>query len=109
MRGHSIHCCGYRPALEPFDETKCDCGYLAEQYDLAQQRITALEAVANWALSVEKENTDEWMRGMRAQFNGLMVRDGDTRRCGYNGQRLFLHDVPDNEAADENAISETQD
>lgn len=60
MRAHSIHCIGYRPAGQPFDETKCDCGYLAEKH----ARLTeAAKAVCDAALRVRHTRGRESVDG----------------------------------------------
>ena len=58
------------------------------------KKVEDLEAIAEWALSTRKENTDDWMRGLVAQFNGALIRDGDPRRCVYNGDYLLLRGQP---------------
>ncbi len=60
---------------------------------LAHERIERLEKALGYALTVETQNTPEWMTGFQAAIDRVLVADGDHRRCTFDGQQLRLRSV----------------
>lgn len=77
-----------RMAVAPRDVCPCE-----SERAIASQHIKSLEAVVEWAMTVEVANTDSWMKGLMAQVNGLLIRNGDARRCTFDGQQLRLRNL----------------
>jgi hypothetical protein len=66
---------------------------LENELAVANSRIESFEALASWAITTESVNTDSWMKGFMAQVNGHLIREGDARRCTYDGRELRLRNV----------------
>lgn len=66
---------------------------LEQQLAVAEERIESFEALASWAITTEVKNTNSWMRGFVARVNGHLIREGDARRCIFDGQQLRLRNV----------------
>lgn len=70
-----------------------DCDSALEELELLRDRIDRLEALAGWALTVEMQNTKEWMEGMRDAVNRVLTADGDVHRCVFEHGRLVLKNL----------------
>lgn len=65
----------------------------AHRMELMHERCEHLEAALSYALTVERRNTEEWMRGLQGHIDRVMVADNDHRRCTYDGNGLRLRSV----------------
>lgn len=65
----------------------------AKRIEELEARIESFEALASWAITVESQNTESWMKGFTAQVNGHLIREGDARRCVYEQGRLVLRNL----------------
>lgn len=70
-----------------------DQGTLPEQLTIANEKIERLESAISYALTVEVNNTNEWMAGFRDHINRLLAADGDHRRCTFDNQQLRLRSI----------------
>ena len=81
---------------EPYDRLPALAGMLAiaaHRLEVTYERSQRLEAALSYAISTERRNTDDWMRGMCDNINEVLVADCDHQRCVYNGDRLFLRSI----------------
>ena len=81
---------------EPYERQPALAGTLAMaayRMEVLHERAERLEAVVSYALTVERSNTEEWMKGLRDRINRVLVADGDHRRCTYAGNELRLRSV----------------
>ena len=69
---------------------ECEC---SNDLQLANEKIDRLEALAGYALTVERTNTREWMMGFQREVNKVLVADGDHRRCTFDGNSLRLRSI----------------
>ena len=61
--------------------------------ELIHERGERLEKALSYAMTAERTNTDDWMRGLADEINRVLVADGDHHRCVYNGGRLLLRSI----------------
>ena len=81
---------------EPYERQPMLAGTLAiaaHRMEVLHERSERLEAVVSYALTVERSNTEEWMKGLQQRINRVLVADGDHRRCTYDGNELRLRSV----------------
>lgn len=81
---------------EPYPRLPALAGSLAiaaHRIELLHERGERLEKALSYAMTTERTNTDDWMRGMADAINSVLVADGDHQRCVYNGDRLLLRSI----------------
>lgn len=81
---------------EPYPRLPALAGSLAvaaHRMELLHERGERLEKALSYAMTTERKNTEDWMRGMAAAINRVLVADGDHQRCVYNGERLLLRSI----------------
>lgn len=81
---------------EPYERLPALAGSLAiaaHRMELIHERGERLEKALSYAMTAERTNTDDWMRGLADAINRVLVADGDHQRCVYNGDRLLLRSI----------------
>lgn len=81
---------------EPYERQPALAGSLAiaaYRIELIHERGERLEKALSYAMTAERTNTDDWMRGLADEINNVLVADGDHQRCVYNGDRLLLRSI----------------